>query len=308
MRLLAWCLLLLVVFCLHQNANRRCVAMISLCPDETTRRNEEEPQEDGSFRFELVSSSFLQYDPKDWLALPHRFSTMPGWHESSDEEEEDVDSVDPRSNYRSFERRRESDLVNQPTHLASVIVNYCPLVAGPRSHSKLFGRKAFKEWMTVTDLAFTVMVLETYVNKWNRIALNDATSGKKIDGSKKVGGVRRFGGIEGTEARERYDSLVLYFQSKLYNAKSAEARANVDSLQAEVDRLVKEKENQLTPDLPVGPNGEPATLTQVLQQEGLSQSMQRHQDMMESAEESQQDIKWAVGRVIIAVARLHNRV
>lgn len=254
---------------------------------------------DGS-RDALTSSAFLMFDPPSWRALPSP-GGLPGWHESSDEDDDDDDSVDPRRNYRSFNRRREADVMKEPSLVGAIITEHGPMVVGNGAYSKLFGRKSIRDWLTVTDLALAVVVLETHCNQWKRLARDEARTGSRMESEEAIGkvkGVRFPGGLNGKAARERYEGLVLYFQAKLYDLKSSEARATMASVQEEVNRRVRKQEQALTPELP----GEHSTLTQALQQEGLTQSMERHRELMQSADESSQDKKWAVARVMLAIA------
>ena len=104
----------------------------------------------------------------------------------------------------------------------------------------LFTHRPMNEWVTPSDLAFVVFVLEHHVTKWKQLALYRVETGAFMsdEQSRSVKGLKYKGGIAGEDGKRRFDNLLVYFFTHFYGCGGEQATTNMEVLQEAVNRLV----------------------------------------------------------------------
>lgn len=107
-------------------------------------------------------------------------------------------------------------------------------------------------FMTSSDLAFAVLVIEHHIMKWRHLLQVELETGKPVPAlySKEAPGLLHCDGIAGREAKQRFDDLNVYFFTNFYSRASPHRQRNVGTLQRFVDGLAKgnsmDFENQIS--------------------------------------------------------------
>ena len=96
-------------------------------------------------------------------------------------------------------------------------------------------------YMTSSDLAFVVLVLEHHIMKWRHLRQVELETGKPVpdEYSREARGLLYDGGIAGQKAKPRFDDLNLYFFTNFYSRACPQREKNVMVLQKLVDGLAK---------------------------------------------------------------------
>ena len=138
-----------------------------------------------------------------------------------------------------------ADLANPATIaiLAWVVRHFAPIVSeNPKeAWTKMMQKVPLKLYVTTSDLAFAVLVLEHHLVRWRKLIQFKLESGGRSmceDLARTIGGLLYHEGIAGEEAKRRFDSLNVYFFLKFYNEADEESRLNMTRLQHVVDKGV----------------------------------------------------------------------
>lgn len=96
-------------------------------------------------------------------------------------------------------------------------------------------------YMTHSDLAFAVLVLEHHLMKWRHLVQVELETGTapSSDYCRRASGLFYNGGIAGDEAKRRFDELNVYFYNHFYSRAAADREKNVILLQRLVDGMAK---------------------------------------------------------------------
>lgn len=105
-------------------------------------------------------------------------------------------------------------------------------------------QRPIPDYVTSSDIAFTVLVLEQHVVKWKKLAAHCREHGHDMgeELSRNVSGLLYPGGIAGAEAKRRFCSLHKYFQTLFFSPNCSKAQRNMANLQQEVNRLAPPEE------------------------------------------------------------------
>lgn len=127
--------------------------------------------------------------------------------------------------------------------LAWVIRHFVPLVVEQPKvfwESLLAGRP-LNVYMTTSDLAFTILVLEHNMVQWHRLVLFQLETGgpPTAEYIQDVGGLLYKDGIAGREAKQRYDDLNVYFYRNFCTPACPKNERNLGRLQNQIAELVK---------------------------------------------------------------------
>jgi hypothetical protein len=112
----------------------------------------------------------------------------------------------------------------------------------------LFPHTPMKEWVTPSDLAFVVFILEHHVTKWRHLAAYRVQTGAFMsdEQSRSIKGLKYTGGIAGEDGKRRFDNLLVYFFTHFYGCGGEQATTNMEVLQEAVTRLVETKKKMET--------------------------------------------------------------
>ena len=129
------------------------------------------------------------------------------------------------------------------TVLAWMVRHFAPIVseAPQEAWTKMMQKVPLKQYVTTSDLAFAVLVLEHHLVRWRKLVQFKLESGGRSmceDLARTIGGLLYHEGIAGEEAKRRFDSLNVYFFLKFYNEADEESRLNMTRLQHIVDKGV----------------------------------------------------------------------
>jgi hypothetical protein len=131
------------------------------------------------------------------------------------------------------------------TLLAWIVYYFIPNVAETIEcpSTALFTHAPVKEWMTASDLAFVVFILEHHVTKWRRLAAYRVQTRAFMsdEQSRSVKGLKYTGGIAGEDGKRRFDNLLVYFFTHFYGCGGEQATTNMEVLQETVNHLVETK-------------------------------------------------------------------
>ena len=97
-----------------------------------------------------------------------------------------------------------------------------------------------KDYVTVSDLAFAVLVLEHHMCCWrdatrSRLKSSGMVNPEEISMGSFAAGLLYEGGIAGRDAKRRHDALCVYFFLNFYSDVKPEAEGNMRNLQTIVD-------------------------------------------------------------------------
>ena len=92
--------------------------------------------------------------------------------------------------------------------------------------------KPLTEYMTHSDLALVVLILEHSLMKWRHLLQVEQETGERPSKEycKTARGLLYDDGIAGEEAKRRFDALSIYFYNNFYATSSPEATRNMSSL------------------------------------------------------------------------------
>ena len=134
--------------------------------------------------------------------------------------------------------------------LAWVIRHFVPLIAEHPTafwQSLLLGRP-LSQYMTTSDLAFAVLVLEHHVPQWQYELEVERETGSsptsdELECANRLGfvGMELFyqGGIAGEAAKQRFGQLNVYFFRHFFNRHCPQKEANMNQLEKAVEARVK---------------------------------------------------------------------
>ena len=124
-----------------------------------------------------------------------------------------------------------ADLANPATTaiVAWVVHHFAPIVSeNPKeAWTKMMQKVPLKLYMTTSDLAFAMLVLEHHLIWWRKLIQFKLESGRRSmceDLARTIGGLLYHEGIAGEEAKRRFDSLNVYFFLKFYNRRGEQAQ------------------------------------------------------------------------------------
>ena len=127
--------------------------------------------------------------------------------------------------------------------LSWIICHYVPLVADePRVFwQSMLAEKPLDQYMTNSDLAFAVIVLEHYMMNWRRLIHYKWETGHFPPSAycKQTSGFLYKNGIGGEDAKKRYETLCLYFFSSFSNTTCPTKQQNLARLQSKLNRAAK---------------------------------------------------------------------
>lgn len=125
--------------------------------------------------------------------------------------------------------------------LAWVICHFVGLVVErPRTfwHSMHVGRK-LEDYVTASDLAFAVLLLEQHMLEWrNHILYQQETGRREPDKSLMGCGLLYKGGVAGKEAKARFQKLNLCFHANFYSRSCPHRLQNMAGLNDRVKHMV----------------------------------------------------------------------
>lgn len=137
--------------------------------------------------------------------------------------------------------------------LAWVVRYFVPLVV---DDPKLFwgsmlARMPLVQYMSTSDLAFAMVVLEHNMMKWRRLIHYQLETGRLPcnDYCKQADGLMYKNGIAGEECKRRFDNLCLYFFSNFCTDKCSDKDRNVRKLQAALDDMAKAGSDSIKSDI-----------------------------------------------------------
>lgn len=96
-------------------------------------------------------------------------------------------------------------------------------------------RDPISTYVTASDIAFTVVVFECYIDRWNFLAAA-TRRGTPVNRKTKIPPLYYEGGIAGADAKGRYQQLLVYFRSRFFMKNSSIAARNMKQLQFAVDK------------------------------------------------------------------------
>lgn len=127
--------------------------------------------------------------------------------------------------------------------LASIIRYFVPFVA---ENNNKFWRSMLNcfpldTYMTPSDLAFAVLVLEHHIMKWRHLLHYKLETGRtpSEEYSSRSLGLLYSGGIAGEEAKRRYNALSVFFFNNFYSPARPGSTQNMSRLQSMVDHAAK---------------------------------------------------------------------
>ena len=95
-----------------------------------------------------------------------------------------------------------------------------------------------RNYVTPSDLAFGVLVLEHHLSKWRQqVQYKLETGGRRLSGeaARNLNGLVYHGGIAGEDAKRRFDSLAVYFFLNYYSGIGSDDELNMSRLQKVLD-------------------------------------------------------------------------
>ena len=128
--------------------------------------------------------------------------------------------------------------------LLSMVRHFVPLVAenGKMFLNAMLECSPLHEYMTPSDLAFAIVVVEHHVMRWQLLF---QCSRKKKEGQQGVTeptsstGLVYEGGIAGRDAKQRFDALQMFIYENFYTAASPQSVLNMTRLQLLLDDATK---------------------------------------------------------------------
>ena len=135
--------------------------------------------------------------------------------------------------------------------LAWLVRHFVPLVVEDSKEAWLamMANTPIEEYVTPSDLAFVVLVLEHHIMKWRQLALFKLETGKLMseEASRGVPGLLYPDGIAGKDAKRRFDALSLYFYMNFYRSPACPGQVdNMSRLQDLVNKMAKDDAVTLT--------------------------------------------------------------
>ena len=106
-----------------------------------------------------------------------------------------------------------------------------------------------QEYMTPSDLAFAIVVIEHYIIRWQLIYQTKVRGEKATTPLNTSAGLLYDGGIAGREAKKRFDSLLVYVYENFYNTANQQSVLNMTRLQVLLDAAKNEDPAALERDL-----------------------------------------------------------
>lgn len=127
--------------------------------------------------------------------------------------------------------------------LAWIIRHFVPLIVEQPKFfwESLLSGRPLNQYMTTTDLAFTILVLEHHMMQWHRLVLFQLETGK-IPSAQCIDhtdGLLYKGGIAGREAKQRFDNLNVYLYRNFCTNDCPQRQSNLSRLQRKVAELVR---------------------------------------------------------------------
>lgn len=99
--------------------------------------------------------------------------------------------------------------------------------------------REMKDYITTSDLAFAVLLLEHHVMEWrSQILWNRETGGRKNNPFRRGSHLFYKGGIAGEEAKARFHGLNVYFHANFFDASFPKTKENLSRLRDRVKELV----------------------------------------------------------------------
>lgn len=133
--------------------------------------------------------------------------------------------------------------------LVWVIRNFTALINDdpPSFWESMLSRRPMAEYMTASDLAFSVLILEHHMVHWRQLLHFRRETGKSPTKEQFLHseGLLHWGGIAGELAKKRYDDLCLYFFTNFRSDRSLQGKNNVKKLQAKLDEAATNQSSSL---------------------------------------------------------------
>jgi hypothetical protein len=106
-------------------------------------------------------------------------------------------------------------------------------------------------YLTASDLAFAILVLEHHVMNWRLAFQSNLEEGSEAEGlcCNKTTGLVYEGGIAGRQAKVRFDALQLYVFENFYSKAYPECAVRMNSIQALLDRTAQEDPDAIREDV-----------------------------------------------------------
>ena len=126
-----------------------------------------------------------------------------------------------------------------------LVRHFVPLVVdnSKEAWEAMMKNTPIEEYVTPSDLAFVVLVLEHHIMKWRQLALFKLETGKLMseDASRDVPGLLYPDGIAGKDEKRRFDALSLCFHMNFCRSPTCPGQVdNMSRLQAIVDKVAKD--------------------------------------------------------------------
>lgn len=124
--------------------------------------------------------------------------------------------------------------------IAWAIRHFGPLVKDypEDAWKKMMTNTPIKDYITPSDLAFIILVLEHYLSKWRRLVqFKLENGGRKMseEDARRLEGLLYEGGIADEPAKRRFDSLQVYFYLQFYSGMTTDTNINMTRLQRALD-------------------------------------------------------------------------
>jgi hypothetical protein len=105
----------------------------------------------------------------------------------------------------------------------------------------MLANKPIEQYMTNSDLAFTIIIVEHYMMNWRRLIHYKWETGHLPPSAycKQACGFLYKHGIDGEVAKKRYESLCLYFFSNFSKTNCPTKRKNLARLQSRINAAIK---------------------------------------------------------------------
>jgi hypothetical protein len=148
-----------------------------------------------------------------------------------------------------------ADLSNSRTLsvLAGVVRHFVFLVTknGKNFLTSMLQCSPLHTYMTASDLAFAILVLEHHVMNWRLAFQSKLEDGLEAEGlcCNETTGIVYEGGIAGRQAKEGFDALQLYAFENFYSKAYPECAIRMNSIQALLDRTAQEDPDAICEDV-----------------------------------------------------------
>ena len=151
-----------------------------------------------------------------------------------------------------------------PIRVLAWVVRYFVAHVSQRPKSfweSMLADRPLPEYMTHSDLALAVLVLEHSLMKWRHLIQVEQETGKQPSDEycKNARGLLYDDGIAGEEAKRRFDALSIYFYLNFY-ADSAEATRSMSSLQNILGIAVRKDEALIQSNIDSSDDGIPESV------------------------------------------------